>query len=196
MEELKALSENLLALRKKAGKTQQEVAAKVGMTAAALSAYETGKKQPKLDYAVRLARYYGVTLDRLCGNESENSEEITAGEKFLYYLTKLCEEDESIPIEIEVHELPFDEYPKFYENYKMSYCVFDSDKFVENKIAKIKYITLKIFSPQAANFSIPYKKYLELYRSGAIEADLFRLWKKQRIKQLSEPLYLSDDGEE
>lgn len=63
------LSDRLSALRKEKGLTLRELAEQVGITAAALSSYEKGQKEPSLGYAKKLAQYYGVSLDYLCGGE-------------------------------------------------------------------------------------------------------------------------------
>ncbi len=71
------LSERLSALRKEKGLTLRELAEQVGITAAALSTYEKGQKEPSLGYAKKLAQYYGVSLDYLCGEEAVKSVERT-----------------------------------------------------------------------------------------------------------------------
>lgn len=63
------LGENLLRLRKEAGKTLRDVASSVGLTATALASYENGSKTPLLSNALKLAEYYGVTVEELCGME-------------------------------------------------------------------------------------------------------------------------------
>lgn len=65
------LSDRLSALRKEKGLTLRELAEQVGITAAALSSYEKGQKEPSLGYAKKLAQYYGVSLDYLCGGEKK-----------------------------------------------------------------------------------------------------------------------------
>lgn len=67
------LSERLSALRKEKGLTLRELAEQVGITAAALSNYEKGQKEPSLGYAKKLAQYYGVSLDYLCGGEMRSN---------------------------------------------------------------------------------------------------------------------------
>lgn len=59
----------LKALREKKGITIARAAADAGMTSPALSYYERDEKDPSLEYAIKLADYYGVTLDELCGRE-------------------------------------------------------------------------------------------------------------------------------
>ena len=63
------LADNLLKLRKAAGKSLRDVAADVGLTAAALASYENGSKTPLLSNALKLAEYYGVTVEELCSVE-------------------------------------------------------------------------------------------------------------------------------
>ena len=63
------LSDRLSALRREKGLTLRELAEQVGITAAALSNYEKGQKEPSLSYAKKLAQYYGVSLDYLCSGE-------------------------------------------------------------------------------------------------------------------------------
>lgn len=63
------LGENLLKLRKAAGKTLRDVASSVGLTATALASYENGSKTPLLSNALKLAEYYGVTVEELCSVE-------------------------------------------------------------------------------------------------------------------------------
>ena len=68
------LSDRLSALRKEKGLTLRELAEQVGITAAALSSYEKGQKEPSLGYAKKLAQYYGVSLDYLCGDSSDEKD--------------------------------------------------------------------------------------------------------------------------
>lgn len=58
----------LAMLRDKSGKKQGEVAKKVGISREALSSYENGRAAiSKLDIAIALAQYYGVSLDYIAG---------------------------------------------------------------------------------------------------------------------------------
>lgn len=181
MEELKNLAENLLKLRKRAGKTQKEVAADVEITAAALSSYENGRKQPQLDYLVRLANYYGVTLDWLCGLEDKTE---MLGSDYLRYLTKLCEV-EGIPVEVTVTSIPWREYPYLEED---DIDIYEEVERETGKKGKLKYVTLNIYDQMASEFCDTYRKYLELYRGGHMDKELFELWKKDRFNQVIYPI--------
>ncbi len=63
------ISDKLLALRKRSGMSQQEVADAVGVTRQTISNWELGQGSPALDKAAELARLYGVTLDDLASDE-------------------------------------------------------------------------------------------------------------------------------
>lgn len=49
--------------------SQTEVAKAVGVTQVAISYFEHGFKKPSTDVVKRLAKYYGVSLDYLLGDE-------------------------------------------------------------------------------------------------------------------------------
>ena len=59
--------ENLKKLRKKNGLTLRDLGKEVCTTAAALSDYEKSKKTIGLERAVRIAEYFGVSLDEMVG---------------------------------------------------------------------------------------------------------------------------------
>lgn len=65
-EEIACFSENLRLLRTLENKTLRDVASSVGLTATSLNSYENGSKTPLLSNALKLAEYYGVTVDDLC----------------------------------------------------------------------------------------------------------------------------------
>lgn len=63
-------SEMLRDLRKSNNLTQQEFGARVGLSKAVVSKYETGIGYPSFDVLIRIAKYYGVSTDYLLGVES------------------------------------------------------------------------------------------------------------------------------
>lgn len=63
-------SDKLRALRNAKGLTQNQVAQRIGVTKAMISAYETAAKAPSLDMLIRLAGLYGVTIDYLVSVET------------------------------------------------------------------------------------------------------------------------------
>ena len=60
-------------LRKERGLSQKSAAADMGITQALLSHYEKGKRECGLDFLVRAADYYSVSVDYLLGRTSSGS---------------------------------------------------------------------------------------------------------------------------
>ena len=63
---LERLPEKLRKLRETKGKTLKDVAAEIGITGTAISSYEQGNKIPLLSNALKLAEYYGVSIEEMC----------------------------------------------------------------------------------------------------------------------------------
>jgi len=54
-------------IRKERGLTMKELGVVVGLAESTISQYETGKRQPDNETLLRLAEYFGVTVDYLLG---------------------------------------------------------------------------------------------------------------------------------
>lgn len=63
----KCLGGNLQKLRDAKGKSMRDVTKDIGIPASMLSNYELGRTVPSLSNAFKLAEYYGVTLEEMCG---------------------------------------------------------------------------------------------------------------------------------
>ena len=61
------LAENLKALRKAKGLSQEELAARSGVSAASLIKYESGEMTPGIDKVISMAEALGCTPNDLCG---------------------------------------------------------------------------------------------------------------------------------
>ena len=57
--------DNLIALRKINGYSQDELADKIGVTRQTLSKYETGESLPDIERCKQLAEIFGVSMDDL-----------------------------------------------------------------------------------------------------------------------------------
>ena len=68
-EYLKRLKE----LRKEKGLSQKELAAYLGISNAAYSLYERGDREPNISTLMKIANYYGVTVDELLGTDNTAS---------------------------------------------------------------------------------------------------------------------------
>lgn len=67
------ISEALKYQRKVNGYTQKQVAMATGVSQPKLSYYESGRHLPLIDDCIRLADFYGITLDELVGREPAQS---------------------------------------------------------------------------------------------------------------------------
>lgn len=65
--ELNIFSERLKEFRNYKKMTQKDFADKIGITAAALSAYENSGKNPSIAVVKRISKVFGVSIDWLCG---------------------------------------------------------------------------------------------------------------------------------
>ncbi len=63
--------ENLRKTRKERNLTMKEVGIAIGVGESTISQYETGKRQPDQQNLLKLADYFGVTVDYLLGRETD-----------------------------------------------------------------------------------------------------------------------------
>ena len=70
-------SENIKKLRRQQHMTQKELAERIGISKAMISAYETEMRYPSYDVLIKLAAVFGVTTDILLGLEKKNTVDIT-----------------------------------------------------------------------------------------------------------------------
>ena len=64
----------LSALRKKQGLSQRRAAGDLQISQALLSHYETGAREPGLEFVCRACDYYGVSADYLLGRVDESGD--------------------------------------------------------------------------------------------------------------------------
>ena len=70
-------SENIKKLRRQQHMTQKDLAERIGISKAMISAYETEMRYPSYDVLIKLAAVFGVTTDFLLGLEKKNTVDIT-----------------------------------------------------------------------------------------------------------------------
>ena len=71
-------SEKLRALREAKHLTQAQVAQKIGVSKAMISAYETATKVPSIEVLIRLSRLFGVKVDYLVRIDSRKYKDLSA----------------------------------------------------------------------------------------------------------------------
>lgn len=64
-------SERLIELREKNDLSQVEAAKEFGVVVRAYQRYEYGEREPRLSTLIRMADFYGVSLDYLAGRTDE-----------------------------------------------------------------------------------------------------------------------------
>ncbi len=67
MIKISIFSDRLLELRKRAALTQPAVADAIGITTRTYQHYEAGEREPQVSVLVKMADFYGVSLDYLTG---------------------------------------------------------------------------------------------------------------------------------
>lgn len=67
-----SIGERLTKLREEKGYMQKEVAEKVGIAPNTLSGYERDVRTPDAETLVKLAKFYGVSVDYILGIETSN----------------------------------------------------------------------------------------------------------------------------
>ncbi len=90
---------NLKTLRKQNKKTQIEVAKYLNIDQTTYSGYETGKSNPSLETMEKMADFYSVSLDYLCGRPNANlifTDSLSPNKKQLVNMIKGLSEDETL----------------------------------------------------------------------------------------------------
>ena len=68
--------------RKQAGYTQEQIAEKIGVSRQAVAKWESGESMPDIESCIRLADFYGTTVDLLV-RDLNLPEDVTAGKHVL-----------------------------------------------------------------------------------------------------------------
>ncbi len=68
-------AERLILLRKRKKISQTEAAKNFGVVVRAYQRYEQGEREPRLSTLIRMADFYGVTLDYLAGRSDQGGPE-------------------------------------------------------------------------------------------------------------------------
>lgn len=87
---IQTLAQNLKALRKARGWSQADLAHRTGVHITHVSRVETGKYLPAIDFVMKTAKAFGVSLDQLLG-DLEEQPEITIEDKDLAERVRLLE---------------------------------------------------------------------------------------------------------
>jgi transcriptional regulator with XRE-family HTH domain len=101
---LEIFARRLKQLRKSHNLSTRALGEMVGTSNATISRYETGKRDPDLIIANKIASYFNVTVEYLCGNDIDTNIEAlmniysklsdVAKTEAVKYITYLCEKEE------------------------------------------------------------------------------------------------------
>jgi transcriptional regulator with XRE-family HTH domain len=91
-EALSPLAQNLRRLRTERGWSQGELAERIGVHLTHVSRVETGKYTPGLDFVVKAAGAFGVTVDDLVTEHPEGLEEVRLEDRELTERIRLLED--------------------------------------------------------------------------------------------------------
>ena len=80
-------------LRKAKGLSMKELGKMFGLAESTISLYESGKRQPDKDTLVRLANFFGVSVDYLLGISNQEHELTDENKQLLAKIEQLSAED-------------------------------------------------------------------------------------------------------
>lgn len=171
--ELQVFADRLKELRKEKGITQKEFADKIGVTAAALSAYENNIKNPSILVAKRIGEVFNVSISWLCGLTNRKS----ANKIFSTY-TDVIDVFFDIMNVGKINVYPTESYTE------------DSRGFKEEMWG------ISFTDPQLKEFLEDWKKMRGLYMSETIDEEVYNLWVEKTVRKYDfpiDPQICSDD---
>lgn len=152
------------AARDKKNMTIKELAEQCGVSVSAMNRYLSMASTPTMDVAATMAQVLGVSLDWLCGlsNEDGQAEKFTTG-KIVRLLSELLAN------------------PTRGDGKKAEYAAnFDDDP----RSVGILYIEQSKI-PRSIDFQ-SWSKFIDLYRNGTIDADMYTAWVEKKASELDE----------
>lgn len=90
---------NIKNLRKQINKTQEEVAKDLNLQKQTFQNYELGKRKPDIETLIKIANYFNVSLDYLCGRQNKNlifADSLSDKKKELINMIKELNDDETL----------------------------------------------------------------------------------------------------
>ena len=147
--------------RDKKGITIKELAERCGVSASAMNRYLSMAGVPTLDVAATMAQVLGVSLDWLCGLSNADGQEkkFTTG-KIVRLLSELLAN------------------PTMVNGEKVYAANFDDDP----RCAGMLYIEQSKI-PSSIDFQ-SWSKFIDLYRNGTIDADMYNAWVEKKTSEL------------
>ena len=172
------IGSTLKALRMKKGVNLTQAAAAAGMTSVALSYYEKDEKDPSLEYAIKLADYYGVTLDELCGRTSADGS--LAGMMRSYInLRNALPAIQPLQFE-EVYWAKSKEAEAMWEDDRMEYEHMEDDD--PGTRIMFKHAVWSIHNDRFARFMESYEQLISLVEKGQLDRSVLDVWLEKQLE--------------
>lgn len=164
-------------LRQKKGVTLSQAAEGAGMTAPALSYYEKDEKDPSLEYAIKLADYYGVTLDELCGRSSTSSS--LDGLMRAFLILRRSEMVQELNFK-EVYWRESKEVDQFEDD---CYCIAEEEN--PGLSIKLKKALWCIHNDRLTRFMEAYEQLSKLVESKQLDSSVLDIWLEKQFMDAS-----------
>ncbi len=90
---------NLKVLRQNMGLTQRDMAKNLNLAKATYARYEIGETEPNFELLIKMADYFEVSLDYLCGRQNSNTifvDSLTEEQKKIVSLVRGLTHDQSL----------------------------------------------------------------------------------------------------
>lgn len=100
------LADKIMTLRKKAGWSQEELAAQLGVTRQSVSKWEGAQSIPDMEKVVQMSRLFGITTDYLLKDELEEAAPAPAGEENTGALRRVTMEEASAYLSLRRQDAP------------------------------------------------------------------------------------------
>ena len=170
----------LVKLRNQKGVTQREAAEAMGITFGVLSNYEKGQKAPSLDFAYKMADYYGVSLDALCGRE--NPEKGTPVDMLRSFLS--IRENANGLQELSFEDVPWrkSKEPAFMGE-EIDYEMEEDEN--PGKTVTLKCVTWTIHNNRLAQFMESYEQLSSLVEKGQLDRSVLDIWLEKQLSDAS-----------
>lgn len=163
MDDLSILSSRIKELRRKNSLTQRDLAKAINTTATSISAYETGLKIPSISIVKKIAEYFNVSLDWLCGvSDNQSNNGITTYADIIKLLI-LIEQHINLNLDFTTERI--------YDSLIECATIYVRDKTIQSFIKE-------------------WKKVQELHSDNTIDDDLYQLWIDKQLKQYSQPILI------
>lgn len=157
------LAERLKRTREQQNLTQRQLAEKSNITAATISAYEKGAKNPTLQNVMQLSEALNVSIDWLCGNDNNN----TSLNNYSDIVLNIVRALDGIYYSIE----------DVTETYT------DNGYYTDETYADIR-----IYDKVLQKFLFDLQKMVKLLNDGTIDRDILNSWIDGQLKKYDKPI--------